>query len=238
MNYAGDDLTPLLAAQPATGTGFRQGVIRSWNAATAENTVEVDGVLLSDLPVLNTSEALLLAPGDVVGILTTGGAAGSWAILGRLTVPGTAAAASALSAIGTHAAEAITQRSTTSTSWVDLADGPSVTVDVRPSGRVLLSFAAQIGWAVIAPGAVSGMAGIAISGANSRPLTGTADTDMKVRAHIEAGGQTTNVGVFAVGSQKLLTGLNPGETTFTMRYMSVYGSRIDFDNRALSVVLL
>ncbi|MBQ0982237.1 hypothetical protein [Micromonospora sp. M61] len=49
------------------------------------------------------------------GILSTGGSAASWAVLGRLTVPGTAAAASALNAIDTITGEQPNQHSTTST---------------------------------------------------------------------------------------------------------------------------
>ncbi|MBQ0900480.1 hypothetical protein [Micromonospora sp. U21] len=149
-------------------------------------------------------------------------------------VPGTPEAASALSAIDTVTGEQLAQHSTTSTSYVDLDGGPSVTVDVRPSGRVLLIFSAQIGWSVLAPGAVSGDAGIDISGANTLPPSG----DRRIRAHIEAGGAPSNVGIFGVGSQKMLTGLNPGATTFTMRYRSNFGQQVDFDNRVITAVLL
>ena len=238
MTYPSDDLAPLFPQPPAAGVGYRQGIVRAWNPTNATNTVEVDGIEVQNLPVLNTNEALLLQPGDVVGILTIGQSASSWAILGRLTIPGTPQAATALAAIGTVAAEELDQHSTTSTTWVDLTGGPSVTVNVRPSGRVLLLFTAQIGWAGAGAGAVSGMAGVDISGANSRPLTDLADTDIKIRAHIEVPGAPSTVAVFAVGSQKLLTGLNPGPTTFKLRYRSVYGQQIDFDNRAISVVLL
>lgn len=235
MSYGSDDLTPLLGQQPTAGVSYRQGIIRAWDPTTAANTVEVAGALIDDLPILNTNEALLLQPGDVVGILASGA---SWAILGRLTVPGTAAASSALSAIDTITGEQLTQHSTNSTSWVTLTGGPTVTVNVRPSGRVLLLFSAQIGWANPAPGAVNGDAGIAISGANSRPLTGTTPTDLRIRAHLEIGGATTSTGIFGVGSQKMLTGLNPGDTTFTMRFKSSFGQTIDFDNRVITAILL
>ena len=82
MSYASDDLAPLLASQPATGAGYRQGVVLAWDPTTAANTIDVGGALINNVPVLNTSESLLLQPGDVVGLLTAGA---SWCVLGRLT---------------------------------------------------------------------------------------------------------------------------------------------------------
>ncbi|PWU52817.1 hypothetical protein DLJ47_17855 [Micromonospora sp. S4605] len=239
MSYRSDDLTTLFAPDQSVirpQLGYRQGIVREWNPDTAAGVIEVDGMLMSDLPMLNTTDALLLTPGDVVSILTlsNGGGAGTWGILGRYTSPGTLGTVTALSAIGTVTGEQLAQHSTTSTSYVDLTGGPSVTVNVRPSGRVLLIFSCQIGWQIAAPGAVSADAGIDITGANVSEPTG----DRRVRAHLEAGGATSNVAVFGVGSQKMLTGLNPGETTFTMKYRSNFGQQVDFDNRVLTVVLL
>src|SRR5688500_10078081 len=97
-----DDLVAALAPPPASGgaaVGYRQGVIRSYDQTTGANTVEVGGALLTNLSLLNTSEALLLTPGAVVGVLTAGPA---WFILGRVTVPCTPEALSALSMISSR----------------------------------------------------------------------------------------------------------------------------------------
>lgn len=80
-----DDLVGMLKPEAGPGTGFRQGQILTWDPDTGHNTVSVGGSLLTDVPVLNTSEAIALKPGHVVGLLTFGG---SWFILGRITPPG------------------------------------------------------------------------------------------------------------------------------------------------------
>jgi hypothetical protein len=91
-----DDLTPLLSGKHTVGTGFRQGVIITWNPDTAENTVSVAGSVLTNLPILNTSEASLLDTGDVVAVITMGS---SFAILGRLVIPGTPQAVTSIQSI-------------------------------------------------------------------------------------------------------------------------------------------
>ena len=67
-----DDLVPILTPQAGPGVRFRQGVVRQWNSGTGANAVDVAGVWLSDLPILNTSDAGDMAPGDVVGLLSIG----------------------------------------------------------------------------------------------------------------------------------------------------------------------
>ncbi|HEY3484350.1 MAG TPA: hypothetical protein VGK49_03150, partial [Ilumatobacteraceae bacterium] len=94
-----DDLVPLLAQSPGPAVGFRQGVIVTWDQETAENTVLVGRSIMTNLPILNTSEAAILAEGDVVGILVAGA---TWGILGRFTIPGTPEAVSALSSLRTE----------------------------------------------------------------------------------------------------------------------------------------
>lgn len=79
-----DDLAPLLAPAPAPAVGYRQGVVVAWDSVTFANQVSVGGATVTNLPLLNSSDASLIVPGDTVGILTFGS---SWAILGRFTVP-------------------------------------------------------------------------------------------------------------------------------------------------------
>lgn len=228
---------PLGPAQPA---GIRQGIVKDWNQITAANTINVGGAVFTDLPILASSaEVMLMAPGDTVLLMVVGqGEVATMYIVGRVTLPGTAQAATALNMIGMVVDEELNQHSTTSTSWVNLTGGPEVTVYVRPSGRVLVFFAAQIGWAIGAAGAVGGKVAVDVSGANTYAATGTANTNQQIRAQIEAGGATTNTGIFGTGSIKTWTGLNPGDTTFKLRYMSTYGQSVDFDNRILVVIPL
>lgn len=79
-----DDLAPLLAAPAPAAIGYRQGVVVAWNTVTFANQIQVGESIVTNLPVLVSADAALIAPGDVVSILTFGG---SWGILGRFTVP-------------------------------------------------------------------------------------------------------------------------------------------------------
>lgn len=131
----GEDLTELLQPPAAPDSGFRQGVIRSFNASTGANTVEVAGALLTDLPLLSGSESLEYAPGNVVVLLRL---RSSWAILGRVVTPGGVLAPSA---IGTaYVAESSTNFAL-STTWTAKTSG-TFTVPVW-ANRVLVSAAAS-----------------------------------------------------------------------------------------------
>lgn len=79
-----DDLVPLLSQGPGPGLRFRQGVVRSWNASTGANVVDVAGAQLVDVPILNTGEAIALKAGHVVGLLAF---QSTYWIIGRITLP-------------------------------------------------------------------------------------------------------------------------------------------------------
>lgn len=66
------------------GVRFRQGTILSWDANTGSNTVDMGGGTLSNVPILNTGEAIALKAGHIVGLLGQGSA---WFIVGRVTPP-------------------------------------------------------------------------------------------------------------------------------------------------------
>ncbi|PWR08567.1 hypothetical protein DKT68_15230 [Micromonospora acroterricola] len=228
MSYASDDLAPILAAQPAQGVGYRQGIVRAWNPVTAENTVEVAGALLDNVPVLNTNEALLLAPGDVVGILTSGP---SWCILGRLTVPGTPGAATALNAIRTKSVTVATYETRTSAVWGDLATvGPVVSdVVIGPSGRCLVFITSTVTLLTTSGG---GEVAYAITGATTVP---TGDTPPALAWYGPAGSGPTATRLV------LQEGLNPGSHTFTAKYSAVdlgVGGSVRFGGRNLTVIPL
>lgn len=81
-----DDLVPLFGGDPGSPPlKFRQGQIVAWNPDTGQNTIDVQGVLLPDVPVMNTGEAIALKAGHVVGLVLWGH---TWFIIGRITVPG------------------------------------------------------------------------------------------------------------------------------------------------------
>lgn len=81
-----DDLTGVLLPADASDIGFHQGVIVEWNAQTGTNVINVLGSLQSDLKMLNITEALVLQPGHVVGLLRF---RNSFFILGRIVTPNT-----------------------------------------------------------------------------------------------------------------------------------------------------
>lgn len=73
------------APKTAGDLGFHSGTIVAWDATTGENTIAVAGGTVNDVPVLSTSDSILLIEGDVVGLLrfkTT------YFILGRIAAPG------------------------------------------------------------------------------------------------------------------------------------------------------
>jgi hypothetical protein len=233
----GDDLVPLLIPSNAPTVGFRQGVVLAWNQDTAENTVQVAGSILTDLPILNTSEAQLLEPGAVVGIMTAGS---SWFVMGRITVPGTADAASALSLVSRRiqASSDTAQGTRSATTYGDLtgaAVGPAVTLTVSSSGKALAFWSADHGetggWETDVQDGVS----VAVSGAT----TVAASASFAIGHRLTAQSAT---GSFSYGTQTtgmhLFTGLNAGVHTFTLEYRSGTGQTIQFRERELAVFAL
>lgn len=83
MTLRADDLASLFgnAPQPLT---MRQGTVVTWNSETGENSVIVDGGLLENLPILNTSESIALKTGMVVVLVRW---SSQYYILGRVTRP-------------------------------------------------------------------------------------------------------------------------------------------------------
>ena len=81
-----DNIADLLGGdEPAVR--FGQGTITAWDASTGANTIDWRGGTLTDVPILNTGEAIALKASHVVGLLIFGRTA---FILGRITPPGDA----------------------------------------------------------------------------------------------------------------------------------------------------
>lgn len=234
-----NDLVPLLAPSPSPGVGFRQGTIVSWNANTAENTVLVGDTLMTNLPILNTSEAAILAAGNVVGILTSGS---TWGILGRFTIPGSSEAVSSLSSLRTQSADVLTNESTTSSSFTDLATvGPAVTINVGPSGRVLVIVSAEM--TGMAPkGSVINTGGASMTYAASGANTLTAVDRYAATGEIKYDSTPTFTADLhlrvAISRVTLREGLTPGSTTFTAKYKRLTAGTTTFVNRNITVMAL
>lgn len=236
-----DSLVPLLAGQPQNDTGYRQGVVVAWNQSTAENLVTVGGALLTNLPALNTSEATLLVPGDVVVCVRWGR---SWAVLGRVIIPGTSESASALSALRTESASVTAQDTITSTSYADapVNVGPEITIQVGASGRLLVFPRAHIlsqGPTTAAGNSltVQGGMGFTLSGANTSAVT--SDRVVTLEAGLMVTSSTHWIRIEGdAGGAILIEGLNPGATTLTAKYRSTSGVTTQVTNRTLTAMAI
>jgi hypothetical protein len=236
MAFRADDLTDLFLPSPPASSQdlrFRQGVVVAWNQETAENVVHVGGTDLVNLPVLNTSEAISLSPGDVVGIIVAGS---TMAVLGRLTIPGTPAAASALDAFRGKvllSEQIVTDtvspfEDTSSGTFTDLATvGPTCTdVLISATGRALVIVSCNM-----ATPDKGGIMGFEVSGATSLPA------DITRSVGLSASG-TTSIG--ALLSRVIeVPGLTPGLNTFTAKYERTSGvTAVGFQDRNLTVIPL
>jgi len=86
------DLAALLTPPPSAGVQFSQGKVLTWDNETLHNTIEWRGITISDVPIIEGINALVIRPGDVVGMLgwapENSKGVGSWWILGKLSNPG------------------------------------------------------------------------------------------------------------------------------------------------------
>lgn len=231
MASRSSDLVPYLAKPNGGGDplSFRQGEVIAWDQETAENVIKVGNGLFENLPCLNTSEASLLVPGDVVGVMIAGS---TWAVMGRLIIPGSPEAASSIRSITSRiqAAEDQDSGGRNSTAWGDLtgaAVGPSVTVRIGSSGRALVFWSCELGQTLsTATGGVlvwetknTPHVGIQVSGAST--VAPSDQNALNVHLEFPAVGQANAAQAlfWLQGSMMhLFTGLNPGLTTFTMKY--------------------
>jgi len=87
-----NDLAALLTPAPSKGVQFSQGRVLSWDNETLHNTIEWRGITLTDVPLVEGINALVIRTGDVIGMLgwapENAKGVGTWWILGKLTNPG------------------------------------------------------------------------------------------------------------------------------------------------------
>jgi hypothetical protein len=225
------DLVPYLQTPGGRGDpiSFRQGEVVTWDQETAENVIKVGDGLFENLPCLNTSEASLLIPGDVVGILVAGS---TWAVMGRLIIPGSPEAASSIRSITNRiqAAEDPFAGTRNSTAWGDLTGvgvGPSVTLKVGSSGRALCFWSCELGQTLS-----TSSGGVLVWETKNTPHVGVAVSGASTIAANDLNALNVNIEFPAVGQPNaaqalfwlqgsmmhLFTGLTPGITTFTMKY--------------------
>ncbi len=115
-----------------------------------------------------------------------------------------------------------TSQTRSSTSYGDLSTvGPQLVTSVAPSGRLLVQVSAWIESNVAGDG---GTMGISLSGAN----TSSADD---LEAQVVYIGTANSL--VAASKVTLITGLNPGNTTVTAKYKSLFGGAAEFTLRHL-----
>lgn len=241
-----EDLGELFAPPPASPSldmRYRQGRIITFDPVTLENTVDVGGSTMTNLPLLGVGESTLLAPGSIVGITSVQSLRGTatWAILGRMVTPNTTDAFDAISLLSSWVAtESIEiQETRSSTSYGDLTTpGPSVTVNVRQTGRLLIMMSSQIQFIDLDPtDSGGGAVTVEMSGANT---LSPASAEGPIRITMDWGGNTlANSAMQGTYTQTVVyEGLSAGLTTITMKYKSKFGEATDFGRRTLTVFTL
>jgi len=244
-----DDLERLFApplASPSQDMRYRQGVILAFNQITLQNTVQVGGSQFTDLPILGVGESTLLAPGAVVGVISVLSERGvaTWAIVGRMVIPNTTDAFNAISLLSSSIVTAAieTQESTSTSSYVDLTTvGPSVTVTVKQTGRILLILSCQIQWIDGDPAdGRGGEVTVDMTGAN---VIGTATNEGPIRLTnfngVNAGTSMSLQGTYT--QAVVVSGLNAGATTIKMMYKARpagEATTVDFGRRSITVITL
>lgn len=87
-----NDLAALLTPAPSRGVQFSQGKVLTWDNETLHNTIEWRGITLTDIPLVEGINALVIREGDIVGMLgwapENAKGVGTWWILGKLSNPG------------------------------------------------------------------------------------------------------------------------------------------------------
>lgn len=235
-----NDLVPYYGGDNSNKLGIRQGVILSWDSTDGSNSVSVGGTILTDLTIMNPSEAAYFQAGDVVNILTL---PGTWGILGRFVVPGSAQAIAALSAFKTQSATVSDTDSVTSSSYAAAPTnpGPEITITVGPSGRLLVFITAEIsGQSTKAANNTAmpmGRMGITLSGANT---VSAVDIESLMTSNNLLVNASITLGVSMAATRVvLIEDLNPGATTITAQYrMQGNGTSINFNNRNLTAMAI
>lgn len=208
------------AAGPAGNAALRFATVTGYDPATGNVSVDVGGGTLVSCPYLGTYVPTV---GDVVAMLSAGP---QWLVLGS--------GGTATPPLTQEYAEVLTQESTSSGSYTSLTTvGPSVTIPVPATGRVLVGISSQIGWVDnTTDGAMGGHVALSMSGAN----TLAADDNHAARAYVQIGGTAFNVGVFTASRSIRLTGLTQGLTTFALMYKSDTAGKVaDFSIRSITV---
>lgn len=202
-----DVLDPAAAPRsPEDPLQFHQGTVLEWDAIAGTNKIDVLGVEMDDLPSLIGSEVGLIRPDDRVGLLRF---QSTYFVLGRIEFPGSAQRAFGMvSHRITGPGSAV---STTSSSFVALSGGPSVSVHIGSSRRCRIELGAY----------TSSYAGVAYMGFS---VSGASSIAPSNRWALAAGGSAPSTLIAVdLSATRVITltaadGLNEGDNVFTTAY--------------------
>lgn len=186
--------------------GFQQGVVVAWNALDGTNQVRVHGVVFDNLLSLVGSEVGLIRPGDSVGVLRY---QNSWAVLGRIEAPGVEQRA-----LDVHTQAVLgpgSDVSTTSSSFVPLAGGPSVSVYIGSSRRCRVDLGAHVS-------SYAGVAYMGFSVSNASLIAANNSRALGLGGSLPSGFVEVRASVTRTVCLSADDGLNEGLNTFTAMY--------------------
>lgn len=137
---------------------FAQGQLVTFNPLTGQNTVNVNGSVYTNLPLLNVPDVVNMVAGSVVMLAQLGG---SYAIMGRVVVPSSSQLNSSvilpIAAGGSHNNFAITTGATnvqtntiTAPAWANFVSFIAVGAGCVESGTSTF-YQAEITWALSSP---------------------------------------------------------------------------------------
>lgn len=247
---AGDDLAPLFAGPPlgpAATMTYRTGSVLSWDTLTGANTVRVDNTVMTNLPMLNSSEVRTMVVGANVAILCARYPSGSstFAIMGRIVRPETdemTAVISSLSAGSFQVSHVPEYDETDQWGPGDLEHyGPECIVDVGSSGRILVLYGmvtSTVGGSIGVEG--GGRMLLELSGANNVPASLGAADEIGLYCNALNGDPDGYISINLSGSF-LYEGLDPGLTRVTAKYSFNVGGDgfpTEFGNRYIITVTL
>lgn len=139
-------------------------------------------------------------------------------------------------AFGPDGETVTTLENRTNSSFGDLATvGPTKTITVGPSGRILISIGCDCNYNTSADATFGGIISFEADGPS--PIAVGTYQGNAVSGVVVAGADTAVIGVVqSISKSWFISGLAPGEYTFTMKYASAFGNLASFSDRTMWVI--
>ena len=264
--WASDDLASIMVAPQREFAGWAQGIVKTWDPDTFENTISYRGATLTNVPVASGLEALTYQPGDVLMLSRwqpTGGGATSIRIGagGRVIIPGTGAAAKAIQFMQTTLAKQLAaqifaerihvsdgwgfQAQTDQITWSDGglgANNPTLTdIEITDAGFALITLTGRMiidNVHTTVPGALMGaQMSMQITGATTVSPDSFGGGAFLEHRHKIAGTASGDWNSIMAASVIVPQVLNPGLHTFAARYSSAVGDNLILvDDPSIAVI--